>query len=73
VDTRRRAISCLRAEIVDGHRFVGNSGGAPGVNAEFRFEPAGSYAVVVLSNYNPPSATVALQHVLGWLPAHGTP
>jgi CubicO group peptidase (beta-lactamase class C family) len=63
----------LREEIVNGRRFVGNSGGAPGVNAEFRFEPAGSYAVVVLSNYNPPSATVALQHVLSWLPVGATP
>lgn len=54
----------LREEIVNGHRFVGNGGGAPGINAEFRFEPAGGYAVVVLSNYSPPGATLALQHAL---------
>ena len=54
----------LREEIVNGRRFVGNGGGAPGINAEFRFEPAGSYAAVVLSNYSPPSATMALQRVL---------
>jgi CubicO group peptidase (beta-lactamase class C family) len=63
----------LREEMVNGRRFVGNGGGAPGVNAEFRFEPGGGYAVVVLSNYSPPSATVALQHVLSGLPARGTP
>jgi CubicO group peptidase (beta-lactamase class C family) len=63
----------LREEIVNGRRFVGNGGGAPGINAEFRFEPGGANAVVVLSNFSPPSATVVLQHVLGGLPASAMP
>jgi hypothetical protein len=63
----------LREEIVNGRRFVGNGGGAPGINAEFRFEPGGGYAVVVLSNYSPPSATVVLQRVLGGLPVSAMP
>jgi hypothetical protein len=47
----------LREQMVGTRRFIGNGGGAPGVNAEFRFEPAGPYTVVVLSNSSPPSAT----------------
>ena len=54
----------LREQVVRGRRFVGNGGGAPGINAEFRFEPGGDYSVVVLSNLSPPSATTVLEHVL---------
>jgi hypothetical protein len=54
----------LREQVVGGRRFVGNGGGAPGINAEFRFEPNGDYSVVVLSNLSPPSATIVLEHVL---------
>jgi CubicO group peptidase (beta-lactamase class C family) len=47
----------LREQIVEARRFIGNGGGAPGINAEFRFEPAGEYVVVVLANASPPAAT----------------
>ena len=55
----------LREQVVGSHRFIGNGGGAAGVNAEFRFEPAGEYTVVVLSNASPPSATQLLTDILG--------
>jgi hypothetical protein len=45
-------------------RFIGNGGGAPGVNAEFRFEPAGDSTVVVLANMSPPAATRLLTEIL---------
>ena len=61
----------LREQVVGGRRFVGNGGGAPGINAEFRFEPGGDYSVVVLSNLGPPSATAILEHVLGVLDSLG--
>ena len=54
----------LREQIVGAHRFIGNGGGAPGVNAEFRFEPAGDFTVVVLSNTSPPSATELLSAIM---------
>lgn len=54
----------LREQIVGTRRFIGNGGGAPGVNAEFRFEPAGPYTVVVLSNTSPPAATNLLTAIL---------
>jgi hypothetical protein len=54
----------LREQMAGTRRFIGNGGGAPGVNAEFRFEPAGPYTVVVLSNSSPPSATDLLGAIL---------
>jgi D-alanyl-D-alanine carboxypeptidase len=62
----------LREQPVGSRTFIGNGGGAPGVNAEFRFEPAGSYTVVVLSNASPPAATnllTSILHRLAGLPA----
>jgi CubicO group peptidase (beta-lactamase class C family) len=41
---------------MDETRIVGNGGGGPGVNAVFRIYFGRGYTVVVLSNYDPPSA-----------------
>ena len=54
----------LREQKAGQHRFLGNGGGAPGVNAEFRLEPAGAYTVAVLSNASPPSATNLLTAIV---------
>jgi CubicO group peptidase (beta-lactamase class C family) len=59
----------LREQIAGARRFIGNGGGAPGVNAEFRFEPNGPYTVVVLSNASPPSATNLLTAILNRIAA----
>ncbi len=59
----------LREQVVGSRRFIGNGGGAPGVNAEFRFEPAGDYTVVVLANTSPPAATRLLTDILNRLGA----
>lgn len=65
----------LREQRIGAHRFIGNGGGAPGVNAEFRFEPSGTYTVVVLANSSPPAATdlltVVLNRIAGASPARG--
>jgi len=57
----------LKEQMAGTRRFVGNGGGAPGVNAEFRFEPAGDYAVVVLANTSPPAATQMMADILDLL------
>jgi len=54
----------LREQTIGSHRFIGNGGGAPGVNAEFRFEPSGVHTVVVLANSGPPAATKLLTAIL---------
>jgi hypothetical protein len=54
--------------VVDGRRFVGHSGGAPGMNGELAFEPNGGYVVVVLSNFDPPAAGQVAAFILDRLP-----
>ena len=54
----------LKEQMAGPRRFVGNGGGAPGVNAEFRFEPAGKSTVIVLANSSPPAATKLLTDIM---------
>jgi CubicO group peptidase (beta-lactamase class C family) len=42
---------------VNGTRAIGNNGGGPGINATFTVYPELGYTVVVMSNYDPPSAS----------------
>jgi CubicO group peptidase (beta-lactamase class C family) len=63
----------LREQVAGAHRFIGNGGGAPGVNAEFRFEPSGAYTVVVLANAGPPAATGLLTAVLNRIAGVSSP
>ena len=55
--------------VVGGRRFVGHSGGAPGMNGDLAFEPDGGYVVVVLSNLDPPAAGQLAAFILARLPA----
>ena len=50
-----RGYGFMRSE-QNGIRIVGNGGGGPGVNAMFRMYFGRGYTLVVLSNYDPPSA-----------------
>jgi len=50
-------------EMINGHRVVGHSGGAPGINSRFQMYMDLGYTIVVLSNYDPPAAT----QVTDWL------
>jgi CubicO group peptidase (beta-lactamase class C family) len=43
---------------VQGHRWFGHNGGAPGANVEVAAYPDDGIAVVVMSNRDPPTATV---------------
>jgi CubicO group peptidase (beta-lactamase class C family) len=42
---------------VNGTRAIGNNGGGPGTNSTFTVYPELGYTVVIMSNYDPPSAT----------------
>lgn len=59
--------------VVGGRRWVGHSGGAPGMNGELAFEPDGGYVVVVLSNLDPPAAGQVAAFILDRLPASTAP
>ncbi len=63
----------LREQMAGTRRFIGNGGGAPGVNAEFRFEPAGDYTVIVLANSSPPAATQLLNDIIDRLGSPDAP
>lgn len=54
--------------IRDGVRWVGHSGGAPGMNAEFWMAPATGDVIIVLSNIDPPSATAVAQWIVPLMP-----
>ena len=55
--------------VVGGRRFVGHTGGAPGMSGVLEFEPNGGYVVVVLSNFDSPAATQIAAFILNGLPA----
>jgi CubicO group peptidase (beta-lactamase class C family) len=42
---------------VNGTRAIGNNGGGPGTNSTFTVYPELGYTVVIMSNYDPPSAS----------------
>jgi CubicO group peptidase (beta-lactamase class C family) len=50
-----------------GKHIAGHSGGGPGMNGELRIFRDGSYTVIVLSNYDPPSATALSRQILSFL------
>ena len=45
---------------------LGVAGGAPGINAELEIDP-GSYTIIVLANYDPPSAANVSQQIRKWI------
>lgn len=50
---------------------VGVAGGAPGINAALEMDQRGGYTVIVLSNYDPPSATDVSQQIRKWIASVG--
>ncbi len=51
---------------VNGQRYIGHNGGAPGINAEFSVFPDSGYTVIVLSNTNA-NATPVADQVRQWV------
>ncbi|MCG3120547.1 MAG: D-aminopeptidase [bacterium] len=47
---------------------LGIAGGAPGINAILEMDIASGYTVIVLSNYDPPSAEKVGRQIRSWLP-----
>ena len=54
--------------VKDGVRWVGHEGGAPGMNGEYWTAPDTGYALIALSNLDPPSATAVVQWMAPRLP-----
>lgn len=43
------------------------AGGSPGVNAVFEYDPKKDDVIIVLSNYDPPSAEDVAEQIRQWL------
>lgn len=52
----------------DGFNGLGVAGGSPGLNAALEWDGPEGYAVIVLSNYDPPSAERVARQIRSWLP-----
>jgi CubicO group peptidase (beta-lactamase class C family) len=48
-------------------RGIGIAGGAPGLNAVLETALPGGYAIVVMSNYDPPSAEIVSRKIRDWM------
>ncbi len=47
---------------------LGVAGGAPGISSCVEWDARSGYIVIVLSNYDPPTAVRVARQILGWLP-----
>ena len=52
----------------DTEQGLGIAGGAPGMNSALEWDPQPGYVVVVLSNFDPPSAEKVARQIRAWLP-----
>jgi len=47
---------------------LGIAGGAPGINSNVEWDPRRGYIVIVLTNFDPPTAGQAARRIMSWLP-----
>ncbi len=47
---------------------LGIAGGAPGINSDVEWDPRRGYIVIVLTNFDPPTAGQAARRIMSWLP-----
>ncbi len=53
----------------EGSKGLGIAGGTAGVNAALEYDTFSGYAIIVLSNYDPPAAERVARKIRSWLPA----
>ncbi len=52
----------------DAANGLGIAGGAPGINSVLEWDPRTGYIVIVLTNFDPPTAGQAVRRIVSWLP-----
>ncbi len=64
-----KALSQIKDRMVNSlnNRALRFGGGAPGINAGIRSKVAGNYTIIVLSNYDPPSASKVSRQIRNWI------
>ena len=44
------------------------AGGAPGINSTLEWDARSGYIVIVMTNFDPPTAGVTAKRIVSWLP-----
>jgi CubicO group peptidase (beta-lactamase class C family) len=62
------ALKDKKVYLPDAANGLGIAGGAPGINSAVEWDPRSGYIVIVLTNFDPPTAGQAARRIVGWLP-----
>jgi CubicO group peptidase (beta-lactamase class C family) len=62
------AIRDKKIYLPDSANGLGIAGGAPGINSILEWDPRSGYIVIVLTNFDPPTAGQTARRIVGWLP-----
>jgi hypothetical protein len=52
----------------DAANGLGIAGGAPGINSILEWDPRSGTTVIVLTNFDPPTAGQVARRIVSWLP-----
>ena len=63
-----QALSTGKIFLTDIANGLGIAGGAPGINSAVEWDRRTGYLVIVLTNFDPPTAGTAARQIVGWLP-----
>jgi CubicO group peptidase (beta-lactamase class C family) len=63
-----QALSLGKIFLPDIANGLGIAGGAPGINANLEWDRRSGYVVIVLTNFDPPTAGRASRQIMSWLP-----
>ena len=62
------ALKDKKIYLPDAASGLGIAGGAPGINSALEWDPRSGAIVIVLTNFDPPTAGQAARRIVGWLP-----
>jgi CubicO group peptidase (beta-lactamase class C family) len=62
------ALKDKKVFLPDAANGLGIAGGAPGINSVLEWDPRSGYIVIVLTNFDPPTAGQAARRIASWLP-----
>jgi CubicO group peptidase (beta-lactamase class C family) len=63
-----KALRDKKIYLPDSANGLGIAGGAPGINSVLEWDPRSGYTVIVLTNFDPPTAGQTARRIIGWLP-----
>ena len=62
------AVKDKKIVLPDAGNGIGVAGGAPGINSVLEWDPRSGFIVIVLTNFDPPTAGQAARQIAAWLP-----